>query len=273
MKKFLSCMLVATMIFSMCACSEGTDETNTKKSSSSTKPQVSMDRIVDYESFETELSKYIDFSKYDCTKSGSNYEYTHQDDKKLPDNKANYELVIDGTKIRIPLTVKEFVDSGWEIVDNPDLSVDYTKSVTNYFENSNGKQVKVYVTPPEDYSSIKLGDSYASQFSFYYYNGNDKNYQCPDVRLFDSITSQSSLNDIISKLGEPTNMYITVKNTGAKTVPHNIQLIYHFGDEDIATTSKTDGYIDGHIVFNIKPITDETDDKYDYITSIIYYVI
>ena len=281
MKKTISCVLIISLLFALCACNGGKIPAKNKTGNSKTSPQDAkeeIERITDYESFETELSKHIDLSEYNCEEQSTSqdnfsYIFTHKYDIKLPDSKANYKIYIDGTEIQIPITVNELIEKGWDVVGNTDLESYYSQNISPEFKNSNGKTIKTFLTPPDDNTSVKFGDAYVSQFAFRPFHGSQQNPTCPDVTLFGSITAKSSLNDIIARLGAPAKIHYLGGGVNGRTTISQIQLIYNFGDKDIKTSAKPAGYIDGHVTFNIRSILDEGSQDYDYIMTMDYYVV
>lgn len=227
MKKFCSIFLMICILINFSACSQN-DELYIKK-----EPKIGM--ITDYNSFVSEISKRIDLSDYDLdeTDESGSYKYKNKKDIEIKGSKSNFKYEIDGKKYELPMKVSDALEKdlkiimqGFDIAENIDLSENvYGDSLE--FETKSGKTFGGYCRCEQFGYSAPLKDCIITQFAFDFRSGDsafDKNEKLPKVEIFGGLNYDSTIDDVIRKLGSPKEIYYIPK--------YILQIGYEFSDKE-----------------------------------------
>ena len=142
MKKLLILILSVVFLLTLAACSDS-ENTDTNSSSDVTNSESKLEgRIITYDDFLTEIVKYVDIDSYikDDGNFGAThiYNYLSATNCEIENKQSNYEVIIDGTKITLPMTVEELVNLGFK--------VDYFESETKLDLNATESECTFTVT-------------------------------------------------------------------------------------------------------------------------------
>lgn len=242
MKKILCIILLISCIFSLISCSDTNDDNETIET-----PDEKIELITDYETFKIEMSKRIDFSKYTFTHESpsetlNSYKYEFEKEQKLKTAKSNFKVEIDGIKIALPISIEDFLKKGFDITEINFEPVYYLDLESNLSMGSlkvvtpKGNNILVYaINPGENYQG-KMKDCLITQVDVSFYkNGldfeTDNAPLVPEIKYFKNIGKDSSLDDIINELGQPSSIdYSTAEYKGQITIS-TIQLRYDFSNK------------------------------------------
>lgn len=261
MRKILCIILLTSCFFSLFSCSNKEEK---------------IGLITDHETFKTEMSKRIDLSKYIFTHTSpsatlDSYNYKLEKEQELKTAKSNFEVEIDGIKITLPITIEDMLKKGFDITEinfepvyyldlESNLSFGTLKVVT-----PKGNNILVYaINPGENYQG-KMKDCLVTQVDVSFYEGGldfetDNAPLVPEIKYFKSITKDSSLDDIIKKLGYPSLIdYSTAEYKGEITLS-TIQLRYDFSNKEY----------NGHTYITIETFKNQTGVKKNLIFYIAY---
>ncbi len=231
-------------------------------------------KIIDREDFVKEMSKKINldgynFSKEDYSSSFGeglkiiNYTYDLKTDKSISYKASNYDVTIDGVTFTMPIKVSDFISLGFTVSEN-NFDDNYL-SGGPVFKSKKGNKVLAYVM---DFygNSANFNNCYITQISVMCYEETVK-YQegisptRPDFEMLEGINKDSTLDDIISRLGEPNKIILyTTDNQNMNYKDSIIQLYY-----DVSTPSLPNG----KLVFNIKPVLNGNAPS-DFLTDISF---
>ena len=95
MKKILCIILSISCFFSIVSCSNKNDSNNVTNNA----PEEKIGLITDYETFNNEMSKRIDLSKYTFTHESpsatlNSYKYEFENEQKLKTAKSNFKVFV-----------------------------------------------------------------------------------------------------------------------------------------------------------------------------------
>ncbi len=263
MRKILCIILLISCFFSLFSCSNKEEK---------------IGLITDHETFKTEMSKRIDLSKYIFTHRSpsatlDSYKYELEEEQELKSAKSNFEVIIDNTKITLPITVENLLTKGFDIIEidfEPvyylDLESNLSFGALKVLSPKGNKFSAFAINPGENYQG-KMKDCLVTQVdSFLYENGPDSETDGAlldaEIKYFKKITMDSSLDDIIKELGYPSSIeYSTAEYKGQITIS-TIQMIYNFSNKEY----------DGHTSITIETLKNEAGTKENYIQSIAYLI-
>lgn len=230
--------------------------------------------ISDYETFQTEMSKRINFDDYNLSvesqESTYDYTYTLIGEDELLDSDSNFDLTIENDEFTLPTLLSDMLYAGWEITQvnfSPVYEADleaYYSSASVILKNKDYKTLDVFVISPFKDSAVKIQDCIVKQVNCSYYTaGSYKDSSVADVTFFGDITDDSSLDDIIASLGNPENIHYMCCYYNGQATLSILQLTYRFSDR--AGT-------EGSVCITISPQQDETEDAVNCIENISYLV-
>lgn len=231
-------------------------------------------KIIDHKDFTKEISKKLNLKAYDVIREDFSesfgnglkivdYTYDLKEHKSISHKISNYDISIDGITIQMPIKVSDFLKKGFNLeVKSFEESVLQGSAV---FYTPDGNRVLTYVM---DFygSSDSFEDCYITQLDFMCYENTIK-YQegisptRPDFEMLEGINKDSTLDDIISRLGEPNKIILmTTDNQPMDYKDCTIQLYYKFFIPSLPN---------GELVFNIQPVLNG-DAPPDFLTDVSF---
>ncbi len=231
-------------------------------------------KIIDSDDFVREVSKRLNLDDYDVLKEDHSesfgdglkiidYTYDLKTKKSISHKVSNYDITIDGITITMPIKVSDFLDKGFKIIQK-----DFYKDVMQggaLFESPAGNRVHTFIMDFYGNSS-NFNDCYITQILFSCYEKTIK-YQegisptRPDFEMIEGINKDSTLDDIISRLGEPNK--IILMTTDNQPINYKDCLIQLFYDLYIPSLPN------GSLVFNLRPVLNNTAPS-DFLTDISF---
>ncbi len=174
-----------------------------------------------------DLSKYDDLNESDLTSSTS-YTYNLKSE-----NKKEYDLdykvkLGDGTEFTMPITIKDMEAKGWKIKTPSDQKISSGYMTWEVLENNSGKSIRVSVYNATD-KKVTTKDCTVIGFEGEQYDILDISSRFEsaiDFTVCGSITQNSTLEDIIKKLGEPTSISCNIRETDGKFADSKITVEY-----------------------------------------------
>ena len=231
-------------------------------------------RIIDHNDFVRETSKRLNLNDYDVLKEDHSasfgnglkivdYTYDLKTNKSISHKVSNYDVTIDGITVTMPIKVSDFLSKGFTIVEKS-----FDNSIlmgSAFFRSPDGNMVTAYIMNFYG-NSRTFNDCYITQLSFMCYE-NTVRYQegisptRPDFEMIEGINKDSTLDDIISRLGEPNKIILmTTDNQPMNYKDCIIQLYYKV---------HTPSLPNGELVFNIQPVLNNTAPA-DFLTDISF---
>ena len=231
-------------------------------------------RIIDHNDFVRETSKRLNLNDYDVLKEDHSasfgnglkivdYTYDLKTNKSISHKVSNYDVTIDGITVTMPIKVSDFLSKGFTIVEKS-----FDNSIlmgSAFFRSPDGNMVTAYIMNFYG-NSRTFNDCYITQLSFMCYENNVR-YQegisptRPDFEMIEGINKDSTLDDIISRLGEPNKIILmTTDNQPMNYKDCIIQLYYKV---------HTPSLPNGELVFNIQPVLNNTAPA-DFLTDISF---
>lgn len=231
-------------------------------------------RIIDHDDFVREASKRLNLNDYDVLKEDHSasfgnglkivdYTYDLKTNKSISHKVSNYDVTVDGITITMPIKVSDFLSKGFTIVEKS-----FDNSIlmgSAFFRSPDGNMVTAYIMNFYG-NSRTFNDCYITQLSFMCYE-NTVRYQegisptRPDFEMIEGINKDSTLDDIISRLGEPNKIILmTTDNQPMNYKDCVIQLYYKV---------YTPSLPNGELVFNIQPVLNNTAPA-DFLTDISF---
>lgn len=228
-------------------------------------------RIVDHDDFVREASKRLNLNDYNVLKEDHSsswyksvhYTYDLKTDKSISHKVSNYDVTVDGITITMPIKVSDFLNKGFKVIEK---SFDNSFLVGSaIFSTPSGNNVDGYIMNFYG-NSTSFNDCYITQICFYCYEDTFK-YQegisptRPDFEMIEGINKDSTLDDIISRLGEPNKIILMTSNN--QTINYKdciIQLYYKVNIPSLPN---------GELVFNLQPVLNSNTPS-DFLTSISF---
>ena len=226
-------------------------------------------KIVDFKSFVQQVSKRLNLKEYDMVQEESDtaeqtaigiYGFELKTDRTVAYKASNYDVVIDGTTLTLPMKVSKLFSLGFTLEKqgfNEDIGQGFVS-----FLSPRGNRVDCYVM---DYYGTAKGfsDCYITQLNVYCYEKKAVYREGisptrPDFEMLEGINKDSLLDDIITRLGEPNRILVhTTENVQSSYKTAEIRLMY-----SIRTASLPNAFL----VFNISPVLNGRVPS-DYLTS------
>ncbi len=231
-------------------------------------------RIIDHDDFVREVSKRLNLNDYDVLKEDYSasfgnglkivdYTYDLKTNKSISHKVSNYDMTIDGITITLPIKVSDFLSKGFTVKEK--FFDDRILQGGAFFTSPSGNKVDGYIMNFYG-NSRNFNDCYITQIGFMCYEKTVK-YQegisptRPDFEMIEGINKDSTLDDIISRLGEPNKIILmTTDNQPMNYKDCVIQLYYK-----VYTPSLPNGYL----VFNLRPVLNNTAPS-DFLTDISF---
>lgn len=231
-------------------------------------------RIIDHDAFVRELSKQLNLNDYDVLKedysdgvdSGCKvvcYTYNLKTDKSIAYKASNYDITIDDITITLPIKVSDFLSKGFTVEEK--IFVDSILNGGATFASPNGNKFDGYVMNFYG-NSTSFDDCYITQISFDCYESNFRyqegiNPTRPNFEMMEGINKDSTLDDIISRLGEPNKIILMTTDYQAMNYKDcQIRVFYN-----VSTPSLPNG----QLVFNLRPVLNNTAPS-NYLTNISF---
>lgn len=245
MKKILSFLLVIAVAVSLIACNLENTET-TAQTEAETKEPLGL--VTDHESFEREVSKRIDLSSYDVTVEESfstnitsEYRtYTHKENIKLTEQHTPFTVTIEGIAVTMPTAVSTFIDNGFQVthINGQFVSGGVDTNQTFYsgsltMKTPGGKSLNIYAIAADLTAPTKMKNCLVIQIAPKLYEGeryypDSKVPTVPEIVYFNGITNDATLDDILSKLGQPQKITHSFSKSNERTNLLQLQLAYYF---------------------------------------------
>ncbi len=231
-------------------------------------------RIIDHNDFVREASKRLNLNDYDVlmedhSSSFGNglkivdYTYDLKTDKSISHKVSNYDVTIDGITITMPIKVSDFLSKGFTVKEK--FFDDRILQGGAFFTSPSGNKVDTFIMNFYGNSS-NFNDCYITQIGFSCYEKTFR-YQegisptRPDFEMIEGINKDSTLDDIISRLGEPNKIILmTTDNQPMNYKDCIIQLYYKV---------YTPSLPNGKLVFNLHPVLNNTTPS-DFLTDISF---
>lgn len=231
-------------------------------------------RIIDHDGFVREVSKRLNLNDYNVLKEDHSasfgnglkivdYTYDLKTDKTISHKVSNYDATIDGITITMPIKVSDFLSKGFTV--NEKFFDDQILQGGAIFTTPNGNKVDGFIMNFYG-NSRSFNDCYITQIGFMCYENTVK-YQegisptRPNFEMLEGINKDSTLDDIISRLGEPNKIILmTTDNQPMNYKDCIIQLYYRV---------HTPSLPNGKLVFNIRPVLNNTMPA-DFLTDISF---
>lgn len=231
-------------------------------------------RVIDHNDFVNEVSKRLKLNDYEVLKEDHSasfgnglklvdYTYTLKTNKSISYKASNYDVTIDGITITMPIKVSDFLNKGFTVKEkNFDDNILQGGAL---FTSPSGNKVDTFIMNFYG-SSSNFNDCYITQICFMCYEHVSK-YQegisptRPDFEMLEGINKDSTLDDIISRLGEPNKIILmTTDNQPMSYKDCIIQLYYNVTTPTLPN---------GELVFNIMPVLNNTAPS-DFLTDISF---
>lgn len=231
-------------------------------------------RIIDHEDFVREASKRLNLNDYDVLKEDHSasfenglkivdYTYDLKTNKSISHKVSNYDVTIDGITITMPIKVSDFLNKGFTVKEKF-----FDNSILQggaFFTSSSGNKVDGYIMNFYGNSS-DFNNCYITQIGFMCYENTVK-YQegisptRPDFEMIEGINKDSTLDDIISRLGEPNKIILMTTNNQTMNYKDCVIQLYY----KVTTPSLPNG----ELVFNIRPVLNNNTPS-DFLTDISF---
>ncbi len=228
-------------------------------------------RFITPEEFKTEISKKLNLDDYsleirdysDTYNDGYNatHVYTLKEDKDLSYQPSNYEVTIDGISFSLPIKVSDLIAKGFRVKQKH-----FTDSVLAggaEFESPEGNTFDTYIMNFY-HNSTTFNNCYVTQILVDFYANTLKyqegiRYTAPELDILYGINKNSTLDDIISRLGAPNTMHVYyTENKRSNYRDSHITLRFYFG---------TPTFPNADVNINIFPVTNNTTPS-DFVLSI-----
>ena len=231
-------------------------------------------RIIDHDDFVREVSKKLNLNDYDVLKEDHSasfgnglkivdYTYDLKTNKSISHKVSNYDVTIDGITITMPIKVSDFLSKVFTVKEK--FFDDRILQGGAFFTSPSGNKVDGYIMNFYG-NSRNFNDCYITQIGFMCYE-NTVRYQegisptRPDFEMIEGINKDSTLDDIISRLGEPNKIILmTTDNQPMNYKDCVIQLYYKV---------YTPSLPNGELVFNIQPVLNNTAPA-DFLTDVSF---
>lgn len=283
MKKVISTLLILALLILLAACNESNEKTNSQPNTNSdTNSQVEVEneqligRLKNYSDFRFELSKRINFDNYNLDYCSTEhpakfYNYSRNEETLVPSSVDSFTLTIDDIEFTMPITLGDFVDLGFNIID------DYGNIITDtaLYEQDNCGSLKI-ITPKgntfsiftvsKDYTSIFFKDQIVMQISIYMIDSqvDKENFRgdIPRFKEFGNLTNDSLVDDIIATLNEPKRIRYsyTLPNGSYESTSASIDFAFDFSND----------LYSGSVTMESRIIVYEEFEKTDYINYFDY---
>ncbi len=231
-------------------------------------------RIITYEDFLNEFTKRVNLDEYDLEynkyTSTNDYIYTSKTDCEIKSNKSNFQVVADGIKFTLPLTVQEFVDLGFDLryFDTKKNVNSNTKKNTCILEviTPEGNTFEIFAVSKNN-SSVPIRDLIIMQVSCSFYDGNyqygkGERDNSPKISFFKNVNEKATVDSIIRELKTPRVInFAETKYNGETTITH-LQLSFNFSNDDY----------DGSMTVTMHPVKDKKIERTSYVFSYSYLI-
>lgn len=174
-------------------------------------------KIINYDDFATEMSKRINLNDYNVStlESGRRKEanYFLKSDKSISYKESNYEITVDDITFSLPTKVSDLLDKGFTVEE----------------ENINDPLLQFgsdFISPKENELCTFVMDFYGDSTNFYDCYVTQVDFCCiessngqeglkasqPEFDIMEGINKNSSIDDVVLRLGEPNYIKIAAIN-------------------------------------------------------------
>ncbi len=228
-------------------------------------------RILDHDDFVREASKRFSLEDYDLTVEDyssdgvdmSTYTYDLNSSKSISYRASNYDVTVDGITVNLPIKVSELLNKGFRVTNM--MFDTRVRQGGAFFVSPSGNRFDGFVM---DFygNALTFESCYVTQLCVACYEKKLK-YQegisptRPDFEMLEGINKDSTVDDIVSRLGEPNKiMLYTTDNPSMNYKDCVIQLYYK-----VTTPSLPNG----ELVFNSHPVRNN-DTPSDFLSDISF---
>lgn len=233
-------------------------------------------RMITHDDFSVEITKRIDLDDYKLVdtyyENSQEYIYISKTDCEIKKAKSNFTIKVDGIRFNLPITIKEFVDLGFELSyidanrENPVNLNTYINSESFTVTSPKGNTFIIYSASKTGYA-IPLKDSLVIQVSCCFYEntfnfGEGERSNAPEIKFFKNVTDKSSIDGIIKELKTPSRIHFSTSQYKGETTLTTTQFDFNFSNE-IYT---------GSLTVTTMPVRDESIKRTSYITDFSYLI-
>lgn len=239
-KRLLAIALAVAMMLTVFAgCSKRDPEEEEKKDSVSQTEEKTDEKteeadvpteetvITSRDSFVNTMGKLMDLSLYNDLTENYNASYDTFSYHIKYENERDYDLdkkirFADGSEVTLPIKVSELADRGWGFAYDSSAGTELASGYETPsigFKNSSGKQFEAWVYNHTSVTTT-LGNCMVPELTVNLYGSLDPNKKLDSgigFTVCGTITENSTLEEVIARLGNPTSVFCTVRrdDTGA----------------------------------------------------------
>ena len=173
--------------------------------------------ITTKEAFATKMNQWVDLSLYQPMSGSENYYSYTLNSQNHKDFDLDYTLQLaDGSEITLGDSLNALKEKGWSHSYDETQTVEaHTfRATSTTLSNTKGNTIKVSIRNGTD-KTVSIGECtifeiISTQYSFFNYNkpvNECKNANAIGFTLCDTLTNQSSMEDVIDRLGAPYMVY------------------------------------------------------------------
>ena len=231
-------------------------------------------RIIDHNDFVRETSKRLNLNDYDVLKEDHSasfgnglkivdYTYDLKTNKSISHKVSNYDVTIDGITVTMPIKVSDFLSKGFTVKEK--FFDDRILQGGAFFTSPSENKVDTFIMNFYG-NSRNFNDCYITQIGFSCYEKTFR-YQegisptRPDFEMIEGINKDSTLDDIISRLGEPNKIILMTTDKQPMNYKDCVIQLYY----KVYTPSLPNG----ELVFNLQPVLNNTTPS-DFLTDISF---
>ena len=226
---------------------------------------MDLDKLITPQYVETDLRKMINLWQYTATPSADGIEkvYDFVGETQVEKTKTDFEIVIEGEKISLPLTVEEMTKKGFKIsaidlvpATNAKLNEKYYGCTVDWITKK-GNTISSYASSATgQYALLKDCLIDTIDLEFYHFITGEEINTTLDFEMFGKINRESDMEDILSKMKEPSQ--ITNRYWGYNSA--ELDLTYDFSN----------GYNNGHLYVYIDSKLEENRPEVNRVRLIAY---
>ena len=275
MKKIISFVLLISLVFALIGCSvKDTSEFEDKtKETTEETPEKQIGRIITHEDFLTEFTKRVDLNDYNLKFTDHDYileyDYSSKTDCEITQSEKNFQVDIDGVKVTLPLTVKEFMDLGFELIsmNKVDAPVNLSGVGSNALfdvKTPKGNTFSIFAIS-KDSTPVNLQNLIVMQISCGFYGdtikyGEGERDDAPEIVFFNNVNDKSTVDGIVKELKTPQAIKFSQTLYNGKTTLALLKLTFAFSNQKYT----------GDIHITAHTILDESINRTSYVTTLSY---
>ena len=271
MKKLIILLLSISLLSVFTACSDK-DTTQSSSQSSVSSQTDPNENAFTYDKFLIEISKYVNLEEYSLEDGnyGSNhiYDYTSLTNCEIENKQSNFEVVIDDVKISLPMTIQQLVNLGF--------TVKHFESEKQFDLNAKETECSFVVTTPKgntvlirakskDNQSTPIKNLVITRLSCDFYESNpqygkNERADTPQIKFFENIKNESTLESIINELKSPRAINFTETKEENVVTLSAMQMTFYFSNAQYS----------GSFIATVYPITDKSVERTDFVFYYTY---